>query len=429
MKWSCLLPLLAINVSASTLCIGPSATGGGTGTDWSNIKAWSGTPVRGDTWYLQDGTYTGKTLSVAISGTTRITIKKATIADHVTDTGWVSTMGDGQANFTGALIFNSGYWTVDGQAGAGDGSVTAYGFSVLTGQGSSACDMEGTSGTHLTNIIVQYCELAGVTNLGDFTYTSGTKPLVFSFTDNCTAHHCYIHGGESLIDTESGGSTAAASTGISISNCICAASRSIAASFHANVAYMTACSFGVFANNLVYNYNAEGFFVTGFEATVTDWKIYGNVFYSTGAGEDSPRGIELRQDYSYQRIVAINNTFVNLGTGGYMDRTAETGNTCSGCAATNNLSYGSPNEQGNSTFSNNTDDSVNRFVSLAGFDFRLTAGLAGLSLAAPYNVDVLGNTRAGDGTWDRGAYEYGAALSSTVLTVSGTVNIGGKVNQ
>ena len=65
------------------------------------------------------------------------------------------------------------------------------------------------------------------------------------------------------------------------------------------------------------------------------------------------------------------------------------------------------------TASNNTDDSTNRFVNLATGDFRLASPLAGTSLGPPYNVDVLGATRGGDETFDRGAYEFGAPSGPT----------------
>src|ERR1035437_8996727 len=119
---------------AATYCVGPSATGSGSGADWSNLKAWGATPVRGDTWYLETGSYAGKTFNTANSGTTLITIKKAISADHVTDTGWTSGMAN-QATFTDVIQFGSSYWTIDGQVGDGasvmpcDTTASHYGFS------------------------------------------------------------------------------------------------------------------------------------------------------------------------------------------------------------------------------------------------------------------------------------------------------------
>src|ERR1039457_4635384 len=74
--------LLCVSLcEGATYCVGPSATGNGSGSDWNNMKAWSSTPSRGDVWYLCGGIYTGKTFSTASSGSTVITIKKAVASD------------------------------------------------------------------------------------------------------------------------------------------------------------------------------------------------------------------------------------------------------------------------------------------------------------------------------------------------------------
>src|SRR5262249_52430766 len=47
------------------------------------------------------------------------------------------------------------------------------------------------------------------------------------------------------------------------------------------------------------------------------------------------------------------------------------------------------------------------FVNLGAGDYHLTSGTEpGLSLGAPYGMDMDGKVRGQDGTWDRGAFEY-----------------------
>src|ERR1035441_128305 len=98
-----------------------TAAGGGskTGADWNN--AYAGLPatlVRGDTYYLADGSYGSYSLNTATSGTTQITIKKAIASDNCTSTGWnVATMGSAQATFTQIANSGGGYYTVNGQVG------------------------------------------------------------------------------------------------------------------------------------------------------------------------------------------------------------------------------------------------------------------------------------------------------------------------
>ena len=94
--------LALVNVSAisdaATRHVRIGATGKNDGSDWVNAhSALPSVLVRGDTYYLADGSYGGYTFDDANSGTTAITIKKATVSDHGTDVGWSSSYGDGQA--------------------------------------------------------------------------------------------------------------------------------------------------------------------------------------------------------------------------------------------------------------------------------------------------------------------------------------------
>src|SRR5262245_44026348 len=85
---------LTVSVQAANHYIRSGATGNG--SDWTNASSALPTSlVRGDTYYIADGSYSGYTVDDAVSGTQVITLKKATAADHGTDTGWVSTYGDG----------------------------------------------------------------------------------------------------------------------------------------------------------------------------------------------------------------------------------------------------------------------------------------------------------------------------------------------
>lgn len=107
---------LVLSVNGATLCIGPTATGSGNGSDWNNMDDWATMVLtRGNTYYLADGNYAGKTFTTAASGSTEITIKKATVGDATVEAiaGWTSTLGDGQANFTGTVIFGTSHWIFD----------------------------------------------------------------------------------------------------------------------------------------------------------------------------------------------------------------------------------------------------------------------------------------------------------------------------
>jgi len=107
--------------SAANVCVGPSPSGNGSGSDWNNIAEWSTvTLTRGNTYYLQDGTYGSKTLSIAISGQTYIYLKKARASAYGPTIGWSSTYGDGVATFdTASLTILSDFWDIDGATGGG----------------------------------------------------------------------------------------------------------------------------------------------------------------------------------------------------------------------------------------------------------------------------------------------------------------------
>lgn len=121
--------------------------GGGAGTkdgsDWSNAcddftgSCAVASLTRGDTYYVAGGvTYASRTFDTAASGTTLITIQKATGASHGTDTGWLASYGTSVAAW-GVLTFNTSYWTFDGSSGGGPGAwTTGHGFTFS----SAACD-------------------------------------------------------------------------------------------------------------------------------------------------------------------------------------------------------------------------------------------------------------------------------------------------
>lgn len=133
------LLLPSLGLSANNY-IRQGATGTGTGVDWTN--AWTDLPstfVRGDTYYIADGTYGHHDFAQAESGATYIYIYKATASAHGTDTGWNSSYGDGQAHFNAdppttfaAIVeFSSGYWVFDGKIRGTDiGDSSLYGFKI-----------------------------------------------------------------------------------------------------------------------------------------------------------------------------------------------------------------------------------------------------------------------------------------------------------
>jgi len=111
-RFSIIFLLILSSVSAASHHVRQDASGNG--NDWAN--AYGSLPsslTRGDTYYIADGTY--NSYDFDDTGTQLITIKKATIADHGTNTGWQDSYGDGQAVFSSPLEFSTANWLFDGQ--------------------------------------------------------------------------------------------------------------------------------------------------------------------------------------------------------------------------------------------------------------------------------------------------------------------------
>jgi prepilin-type N-terminal cleavage/methylation domain-containing protein len=108
-------------VAVTCHVVSPAGSGSKTGADWNNAMAGlPATLIRGDVYYLADGTYPKYVFTTAVSGTKTIEIRKAQTYDHCTDTGWVAgTMGSSQAVFAYTAsepLFNisTSYVTING---------------------------------------------------------------------------------------------------------------------------------------------------------------------------------------------------------------------------------------------------------------------------------------------------------------------------
>ncbi len=120
---------------AANVYVRPSSSGNGSGSDWSNASAWSSVSLaRGNTYYLSGGSYGGKTFNTPVNGTSLITIKGATAADHGTATGWQASYSveSTQATFTSSLTFGTSYWVLDGSVGSMSKTPGHYGFTFST---------------------------------------------------------------------------------------------------------------------------------------------------------------------------------------------------------------------------------------------------------------------------------------------------------
>jgi len=163
--------------AAANHYIRDGASGADTGSNWTD--AWNELPAsltRGDTYYIADGSYTGYTFDDEESGSTYITIKKATAEDHGDPCGWNSSYGDGVAewvldNTNSSLHFQTGYYVFDGVVGGGprnwDGGSTSHGFKIYPDSGADTTNfhlIEIHNGSnpnveHPDYIEIKHCEI------------------------------------------------------------------------------------------------------------------------------------------------------------------------------------------------------------------------------------------------------------------------------
>ena len=96
-----------------------------------------------------------------------ITIKKATVADHGTETGWVKTHGEGQAVFNSIVTFSTDDWVLDGSTRDESNpplswfNTTSYGFKITNN--SNAAQVQLKFGAGIDNFTMRYVWIQGRT--------------------------------------------------------------------------------------------------------------------------------------------------------------------------------------------------------------------------------------------------------------------------
>lgn len=419
-----MLFLGAVSAEAADRYVRAGALGSANGTDWANAyTTLPSTLTRGDTYYIADGTYAGRTFSTPASGTTLITIKKATAADHGTTTGWDNTFGDGQAVF-GQFIFSSPYWLIDGQTGGGPGSwKTGFGFKISW---SSPTPLINLPTRTPSNVTIRHIELQGTSNSSGGGGTAQDAVALWG-ADAFTISYFYTHAIGRAPFFISPGNGFLAEYGY-VADYVATGTQ------HSEVASIWSFGGAFPTATTTFRYSIFGY-IQGTGALMWDnssnnnarLDVYGNVFWKdpTLAGYVNVQNGVLggwtsggADCFNYH---VYNNTFVNIPGSSVLESfSLQSGNN----DARNNLFYtvNSPGGGSNwptithnhfistSTIGTSTSTgSGDPFVNLNSIDFRLKAATpTGTPLPVPYNTDMYGNVRGADGTWDRGAIELGS---------------------
>jgi len=450
----------AFNVQAQTVyCVRAGATGTNNGSDWNNaFTTLPATLVRGATYYIADGKYAAYKFDDPVSGTSVITIKKATASDHGTNTGWRSTYGDGQAVFANYIQFETDWYVFDGNgthtipsSNTDDYGFKIYATSVQPGVirfgrqevGHPGCDHITVRYTHVYN---EECACKDGGN-------GGARSLYFYTANYIKMQYCFLER------SQQDGIVITSSTNLLFENCYMYQLGQLNAYTGTNYHGQTVMIFYgpssdiIFRNNIWRACQGQALIQCNISsANKSNIRFYGNVVFNHYNTVESPGfysgGIIscFYGTYAMNGYYVYNNTFVNIG--------GDNNSSGSACASNripypakvtasyfhNNLFYNchtilgskewdsySYQASGGGDTAGGTNEQTGLgssiFQSYTGNDFRLTGptspaktlpsekwwsgGVDSFFGTIDSAVDMYGNTRGADGTWDRGAFEYG----------------------
>lgn len=170
-------------------CVRAGASGAGTGLDWVNAyPSLPSTLVRGATYFLADGAYGPYRFDDAASGTTAITIRKATKDAHGPSTGWQDSFGDGVAQWT-SVEFATSHWVFDGVTGGGPGAWTS-GFGYLFASSAGTDVNYVTLAGGIENITIRH---ASFIQNGDTEQTTARANAIYNATTVNDSRFEYLH--------------------------------------------------------------------------------------------------------------------------------------------------------------------------------------------------------------------------------------------
>jgi len=435
------LSLIILNMTsayASEVYVRSGATGIANGSDWTNAyPSLPATLIRENTYYIASGNYGSYVFDDPSSGTSYITIKKATVASHGISTGWSDSYANGQVVF-GKLKFTTSYWILDGATGGGPGSwETGHGIKVSSNLGSPLHLIELIG--NISNITLSHIE---ATNPDGRLSTTETDVLyALGAVSGIKINYCYWH------DIASVHLITRSSQGITIEYSKFSRNGLASNGKHKEFWSLSADSNVTMRHNILEDISNTAFIGNVNGCGVSDnWQIYGNIFVHSGKVSDV--AVSALMDLGYSSCMTIsnwkfyNNSVINLNPGGGGNASIRgSGTNGGGNVAYNNLYYhinandityelgftsdydffsdnyriegcsppcniNNKNKQLHAQISSGSP-----FVSWTTGDYRLACRTnAGYTLLSPFNTDLLSKKRGEDGVWDRGAYEFSGVV-------------------
>lgn len=424
---------------AVSVYVRAGATGSGSGADWTNAYVQlPATLTRGATYYIAAGNYPAYTFNTPDNGTQTVTVLSATTANHGTSTGWQVGYA-GQVVIQTQLLISTDYLILDGQSRTSLSS--GYGIK-LNGASADPAWMVVFAGNHNT---LRYVEMVGRGSSGAQDNQDELIRCVSGTPTNNSVVYSYLHDSNNNIATLSG------CHNLTLDHDYLARNWSTP-QFHGQGIETDGSNNVVISNNVFQDMVGTGFIAGLNSSTNNGWKVYGNVFYYSSGNPYATEGLSplmvgCADSSSCSNWTFVHNTIVNVqnsgggtqaigpvgtgsGTGWVIENNlwyapgqaivfggtgsggVEDDNSCVGGGCTANWNgagaHDVVHQAGSNPFVNWTSGSPGDFH-LSGESSDWSSGIA---LLAPYTMDPDGNTRGADGSWDRGAYEYGSGNSS-----------------
>lgn len=468
--------LAGCSTIAADVFIRTNAVGSATGDDWSNaLTNFPASLTRGNTYWVADGLYSYHTYAEAKSGTSPITVKKATVADHGTSTGWDNAYGDGQAHLGAGFAFNTSYVTIDGNGTHTVPSATSsdYGFIVTQSELANTWGIVQIANGSVTvsNITLRYVHFRNEYNGSVNNGTVGIRFYPGVSHTHIKIQNCFLE------NTGKDGIQISNSKFLLFERCYFRRlGRKLAGSpdYHGQTVQMfylpsdvifrwnvwdrcegqALIAYGEAGNgasrvrfygNVVFNAygttDSAGFNTSGglignaWAATLGDFFIYNNSWVNLRNSFTSSASTATH--FPIHASSTLSGDFVNQNN---ILFNCEDSSASRFTAYSHNASGGYGVNSGSSSDQTGLESSI--FTGYTSDDFRLASGTtAGADLTAAawwnddadeffgqldYATDIYGNTRGADGTWDIGAYEYvpPAGVSATIGTMTvGTVAV------
>ena len=439
-----ILCLLSTTVFAAQHYVRSDATGNNNGTDWNNAyTSLPSTLVRGDTYYVADGTYPNYTFDDAENGLSYIIIKKATIEDRGTSIGWNESYGDGQAFFSYPLNFRTDYWIFDGVVGNGADS-SSYGFAIFQRTTERRVELIGIPALGQSSYDPDYITISHV--------AMSCPGARYDIEQSCIYGNAYANGATGIVISHNYMNNAMANMLIrnwdhcTIQFNYFAGNWSSPAQHGEQISQGGGCDYDTLRHNIFYNSQS---YVCGVHKDHNyRWLVYNNIVI------DGPRnvvGIWGNADSSTDDVMIDWEIHHNTHIGGRLSYgIVYVGNLSSPdyrSKVYNNISYlvhnpTMDNGGDNSTYilhdynsfynctgeinieQNREIDAIHPFVDSENGDYHLNRKTdSGLILPYPFNLDFDGVKRGLDNIWDRGAYEYDQLHGNSLPSMPNVIDI------